>query len=82
MKSTGIIRKLDKLGRVVLPIELRKTLSIDIKDGLEIFTEQDMIVLKKHSPDCFICGQSKNLVVFKGKLLCRDCIDYIKQINR
>lgn len=82
MKSTGIIRKLDKLGRVVLPIELRKTLNIDIKDGLEILTEQDMIVLKKHSPDCFICGQSKNLVAFKGKLLCRDCIDYIKQINR
>jgi len=82
MKSTGVVRKLDKLGRLVLPIELRSTLNIDIKDGLEILIDQNMIVLRKHSLNCFICGQSKSLVVFKEKRLCRDCIDHIKLISR
>lgn len=77
MKSTGIVRKLDELGRIVIPIEVRRVLNIDVKDGLEIYTESDTIILKRHTPHCFICGNSKNTINFKDKLICRDCIKVI-----
>lgn len=77
MKSTGIVRKVDELGRVVIPIELRRTLTIGEKDDLEIFAEGEHIMLKKYQPVCVLCGEEKNTVSFKGKLLCRNCIDYM-----
>jgi len=79
MKATGIIRQVDELGRVVIPIELRRTLTIGEKDDLEIFTEGDFIILKKHEPKCIFCGESKSLIQFKGKLICKGCIEYIKE---
>ena len=75
MKSTGITRNLDELGRIVLPIELRKTLDINIKDPLEIYVEGNMIILKKYAPGCVICGNMRDLINFKDKQVCRKCIE-------
>ena len=77
MKSTGIVRKVDNLGRVVIPIELRRNLDIDIKDALEIFVEDDQIILKKYAPACIFCGQAKD-VNLKGKNICPTCKDELK----
>ncbi len=73
MKSTGIIRKVDDLGRIVLPIELRRTLDIAERDELEIFMENDRIVLQKYEPACIFCGSSRALVNFRGKNVCGEC---------
>ena len=74
MKSTGIIRKVDDLGRIVLPIELRRVLDIAERDELEIFVEGDRIVLQKYEPACVFCGSSQNLKSFNGKNVCAQCI--------
>ena len=63
MKSTGIVRKVDELGRIVLPIELRRTLGIDLRDPLEIYVEGESIVLKKYNPTCIFCGSKENIFV-------------------
>lgn len=73
MKSTGIVRKVDELGRVVIPIELRRTLDIAEKDALEIYVDGEQIILKKYAPACIFCGQAKNVTVFKGKNICPQC---------
>lgn len=78
MKSTGVVRKLDNLGRIVIPIELRKTMGIDIKDTLEIFTEGDEIILKKYQPGCIFCNDARNVVLFKGKMVCEKCMASLK----
>ena len=67
MKSTGIVRKVDELGRVVLPIELRRNMGIEIKDSLEIFVEEDSIVLKKYEPADIFSGSMEELIEYKGK---------------
>ncbi|KAF5077336.1 AbrB/MazE/SpoVT family DNA-binding domain-containing protein [Anaerotignum sp.] len=67
MKSTGIVRKVDELGRVVLPIELRRNMGIEIKDSLEIFVEEDSIVLKKYEPADIFSGSMEDLIEYKGK---------------
>ncbi len=74
MKSTGVVRKLDNLGRIVIPIELRTTMGIAVKDTLEIFTEGDEIILKKYQPGCIFCNDARDVRLFKGKLLCKHCI--------
>ena len=79
MKSTGIVRKIDELGRVVLPIELRRTLDIDIKDALEIYVDNDSIILKKYAPACIFCGNADNVTNFKGKNICEHCIKELKK---
>ena len=73
MKSTGIVRKVDELGRIVLPIELRRTLGIDEKDALEIHVDQEKIFLKKYEPACVFCGNSNENQLFHGKNVCREC---------
>lgn len=77
MKSTGIIRKVDELGRIVLPIELRRTLDIAERDSLEIYAEEDRIVLRKYQPSCIFCNSSKGVVSFKGKNICASCASAI-----
>ena len=67
MKATGIVRKVDELGRIVLPIELRRTLNIEIKDPIEIFVDEDYILLKKYEPCCIFCGSAKTVKQIKGK---------------
>jgi len=73
MKSTGIVRKVDELGRVVIPIELRRTLGIDEKDALEIYVDQEKIILKKYEPACVFCGSADDVQNFRGKLVCKEC---------
>ncbi len=74
MKSTGIVRKVDELGRVVIPIELRRTLGIDVKDALEIYVDEEKIILKKYEPACIFCGNANSLKHFQGRAVCQDCI--------
>ncbi|HHY93846.1 MAG TPA: AbrB/MazE/SpoVT family DNA-binding domain-containing protein [Firmicutes bacterium] len=74
MKSTGIVRKVDELGRVVIPIELRRTMSIAERDSLEIYVDGDKIILRKYEPACVFCGNAADVVHFQGKNVCRDCI--------
>lgn len=73
MKSTGIVRKVDELGRIVLPIELRRTLDIAERDALEIYVDGTSIVLRKHESSCVFCGSSKDVTVFKDKNVCASC---------
>lgn len=80
MKSTGIVRKVDELGRIVIPIELRRTLDIAEKDSLEIFVDGEKIVLTKHEDSCVFCGKTKGLSVHKGKNICDACLDEIKRM--
>lgn len=77
MKSTGIVRKVDELGRVVIPIELRRTLGIGEKDALEIYVDGERIMLKKYEPACIFCGNAENVVYFKGKIVCNSCVSEI-----
>ncbi|SHH76631.1 MULTISPECIES: AbrB/MazE/SpoVT family DNA-binding domain-containing protein [Sporanaerobacter] len=79
MKSTGIVRKVDELGRVVIPIELRRTLEIAEKDALEIYVDGEQIILKKYAPACIFCGQAKDVQVFKGKNICPACLEELKK---
>lgn len=78
MKATGIVRKVDNLGRIVLPIELRRTLNIDLKDSIEIFTEGEYILLNKYEPACVLCGAEKDLMEFNSKKICGSCVKKIK----
>ena len=81
MKSTGIIRKVDELGRVVIPIEIRNKFSIVEKDPIEIYVDGSHIVLKKYEPNCTFCGSSKNLTEYKGKLVCANCIKQLESVK-
>lgn len=74
MKSTGIVRKVDELGRIVLPIELRRTLGIEEKDRIEIFVYAESIILRKYQPACIFCDNAKDIINYKGKNICPDCI--------
>lgn len=74
MKSTGIVRKVDELGRIVLPIELRHTLDIEPKDALEIYVDGSNIVLRKYQPACIFCDDATNVVSFRGRNVCAKCI--------
>ncbi|MCL2518552.1 MAG: AbrB/MazE/SpoVT family DNA-binding domain-containing protein [Oscillospiraceae bacterium] len=78
MKSTGIVRKIDELGRIVLPIEIRNTMDIKNRDSIEIFVSDDKIILKKYEPACLFCGNADEVKYFKGKLICKDCLELLK----
>lgn len=82
MKSTGIVRKVDELGRIVLPIELRRTLNIEVKDSLEIYVAGSQIILKKYEPACVFCGNAKDVTNFKGKNVCRNCLSELIHTNK
>ena len=80
MKSTGIVRKLDHLGRIVLPIELRRVLDIDKDSSLEIYVENDSILLRKYQPACVFCGSSEEVASYKGRNICAACRKEIGQL--
>ena len=80
MKSTGITRKIDDLGRLVLPVEIRRDLGIKEKDSLEIFIDEDRIVLQKYQPACSFCNNMDDIVLFEGKRICRNCIHKLKDL--
>mgnify|MGYP003301350641 CR=1 FL=1 len=79
MKSTGIVRKIDELGRIVLPKELRDTLNIDHKDPIEIFVEGDNIILRKYEPACIFCGNASDAVNYMEKRICKECVAKINE---
>lgn len=79
VKSTGIVRKIDELGRIVLPMEIRNTLNLEPKDSIEIFVEEDKIILKKYQPCCIFCKSTKNNVIYDKKLVCKSCIEKLKK---
>ena len=79
MKSTGIVRPIDDLGRIVLPIEIRKTLELSPKDSGEIFIDGNRIVLQKYQPGCIFCGNHEELTYYKGKLVCRECAESLNR---
>lgn len=81
LKSTGIVRQVDELGRITLPIELRRTLEINEKDSLEIFVEGNTIVLKKYEPSCMFCGNARNVISYKDRNICSDCLEELKNFN-
>lgn len=77
MKSTGIVRKVDELGRIVLPIEMRRTLDIVEKDTLEVYVEGDSIILRKYQDACVFCDSVRDLISYKGRCVCPDCISFL-----
>lgn len=79
MKSTGIVRRVDELGRIVLPIELRRTLDIAVRDAIEIYIDGESVVMKKYNPSCVFCGNAKDVINFKGKNICPACLRQIKE---
>ena len=81
MKSTGIIRKVDELGRVVIPIEIRNQFNIAEKDPIEIYVDGSSIVLKKYEPNCIFCGNTENLINYNDKLICEDCSKKISKLK-
>lgn len=81
IKSTGIVRKMDELGRVVIPMELRNQFKIVEKDPIEIFVDGSSIILRKYEPNCIFCGNTKNLYEFKDKLICNKCAEKINGLQ-
>ena len=81
-EKTVVTRRVDQLGRIVLPVELRRKLDIEAeKDSLEIFVEDNVLYLKKHQPACVFCGNARNVTSFKGKIVCRQCLNDIKKLK-
>ena len=80
MKATGIVRKIDELGRIVIPIEMRRTLDVGERDPLEIFVEDNRIILKKYEPTCVFCGKAKSAAQFGGKNICAACLKSLKEL--
>lgn len=81
MKSIGVVRRVDELGRIVIPIELRRTLDIAEKDAVEIFVDGENIVLKKYQPACIFCSNAENITNYKGKNICRSCLNEVVTIK-
>lgn len=79
MKATGIVRKVDELGRIVLPIELRRTLGIAEKESLEIYVSGETIVLKKYQSSCIFCDSSRDVKSFKGRNICAKCLQELQK---
>ena len=78
MKSTGIVRKVDELGRIVLPIELRRTMGIEERDALDIYVEGSSVVLRKYAPSCIFCDDATDVIHFRGKNVCPKCLAELK----
>ena len=78
MKSTGVVRKVDILGRIVFPIELRRSLDINEGDPLEIYVDGEQIILKKYEPACIFCGDARDVINYKGKNICKKCLEEMR----
>lgn len=80
MKSIGVVRKVDELGRIVIPVELRRNLNIAERDAVEIYVDGEQIILKKYEPACIFCGNAKEVVNYKGKNICEKCMKEMKEL--
>ena len=81
MKSTGIVRRLDELGRLVIPIEIRNKLNITERDPIEIYVDGSNIILNKYEGTCIFCGNNKNLTEYKAKNICSSCLKKLSNVN-
>jgi transcriptional pleiotropic regulator of transition state genes len=81
MKSTGIVRRIDDLGRIVVPMELRRTLGIGDRDALEVYVEGSAIVLKKYEPACLFCGDARDVINYRGHNICKQCLEAMKKLD-
>ena len=81
MKSTGIVRKLDELGRIVIPKEIRGTLKIEHKDPVEIYVDGESIILRKYEPSCIFCGSNNDIVTYEEKKVCKTCIEKLSETS-
>ncbi len=80
MKATGIVRPVDPLGRVVIPVELRRTFDIKTDDSLEVYVDGDYIMLRKYNPSCIFCGDARDVMDIKGKKICKSCLQELKKL--
>ena len=80
MKSLGMVRTIDGLGRITLPIEIRRMLDINTGDGVEMFSDKDRIILQKYAPSCLFCGEADDIVTYKEKKICKACLEEMKKI--
>lgn len=80
MSDTGIVRRVDDLGRIVIPMEMRRVLGINVKDPLSITLEGERIVLTKHKDSCVICGSQKDVTFVKGRAVCEACVAEVKRL--
>ena len=80
MKSLGMVRKIDELGRIVLPIEIRRQLDINPGDGVEMFSDKGRIILQKYAPSCIFCGEADGIVTYKEKRVCTACLQEMKEL--
>jgi AbrB family transcriptional regulator, transcriptional pleiotropic regulator of transition state genes len=82
IKSKGIKRNIDELGRIVIPVPLRKKLNIKVDDPIEILVDDDgVIILRKYNPGCVICESKDIAIEIKGKRLCKDCLEYLNKLE-
>ena len=81
MKATGIVRSIDELGRIVLPAEIRQSMDINVRDALEIFTDEGRIILQKYEPSCVFCTNVDGIVLYKNKRICAECLATLKGIE-
>ena len=80
MKSTGMVRKIDELGRIVMPAEIRQTLGLQVRDAMEIFIDGDRVILQKYQPSCIFCANADDLVYYEGKRICPECLSKLKNL--
>jgi transcriptional pleiotropic regulator of transition state genes len=81
MKSTGVVRNIDDLGRIVIPSELRKALGINLLDSLEIFTDDDSIIFRKYEIVCIFCKDDEEVTHYNNKCICKKCLEKIKTLD-
>jgi len=81
MKSTGVVRRIDHLGRVVIPIELRRNMGVLVNDEVQFYVDGELIIIKKYEPSCMFCESISDLVTYKSKRICHDCLDIINNIK-
>lgn len=79
MRSLGMVRKVDELGRIVLPIEIRRMMELNPGDGAEIFVEKNRVILQKYSPSCIFCGEADDIITYKDRKICKDCLLQLKK---
>ena len=81
MKESVILRTVDEVGRIVIPSDMRRTLDIDNRDTVDIYTEGDKMIIRKHQPSCVFCGETENIISFKSKMVCRDCLKGLSKLK-
>ncbi|NLD45928.1 MAG: AbrB/MazE/SpoVT family DNA-binding domain-containing protein [Clostridiaceae bacterium] len=79
LKATGIVRRVDELGRIVIPMEIRQIYDIKTKDSIEIFVNDDKIVLRKYQPACIFCGNAQDVIKYQERMICKDCLSEISE---